>query len=390
MVLLNLLRRSDGGFLPAQQQNREEGEKGRSLSDWLWGPFHKPSAVFGLTAADYRRRDEIALIQLVRRLSYREFPDTEIHQIDPDDPEWSELLFQGGYQSICLVGRLGLYGQEALERWNNPNGRFGFLVNRRPGTIPAGQLDKDFHCIYERIGEGPTEYYRTEEKNGKRTDFALVQRYPVYDGTRYIVVVIIAGASSLGTLAAAQWAADKLTEPTHPYGEPIDAPQGVGPDSHFEALVDVTAEVTTRVWRPLRINLRRLCVDRAVWCENDRRWHIDPPRNITILREKGTKARAVGVLFDGKRAPLNPGSQTFRLLVEACLESRSRENGVVNAKKLGQKSEIWDGKTHAEADVRRRLSILKQRYLGDALSVGRPIRLDAKVTIRDENGKKGR
>lgn len=48
------------------------------------------------------------------------------------------------------------------------------------------------------------------EQDGVRTDFAVVQRYPVELGTRHVVVVIVAGASSLGTSVAAQWAAYDL------------------------------------------------------------------------------------------------------------------------------------------------------------------------------------
>lgn len=350
-----------------------------TLDAWLWNVFRRPSVVLSVSERDFIRRDAPALIDLARRLDFRDYGEAEVRLIRPDEPEWRQQIVENGYQSICFIGRLGLYGKDALNRWSNSHARFGFELHQRPRGLPPGRLHPDYHCIYERIGDVRMEHYRSVDREGIRTDFGLVQRYPVYDGTTTMVVVNCAGESALGTSAAVKWAAVELSKPTHPYnGEPIKAPPGISPDSYMEALIEVEAQNTSHVPRPTHITLRKLYVDRACWNKTERRWEVDPPKKITIVRNHG---RTVDILFDGKPTSQLKSAQSFRLLDHMCRNVSERKDNIVDLEKLARTEEIWDTPRPDINRVRRNLSVLKHRYLGDALSFGPPIRMHTIVEL---------
>jgi len=49
--------------------------------------------------------------------------------------------------------------------------------------------------------------YNTVEQGANRHDYAIVQRFTIRFGGRDVVVLVIAGASGLGTIGAARWIA---------------------------------------------------------------------------------------------------------------------------------------------------------------------------------------
>ncbi|MBI3469180.1 MAG: hypothetical protein HY000_39760 [Planctomycetes bacterium] len=360
-----------------------ENGKPASLGVWVWDSFRRPSAVLGLSDPNYRRRDEDALIVLARRLSEAQYPEVDFHKVPLDDPQMAQILAERAYENICIVGRLGLFGKEALTRWRNREARFDFPVQERPPMRKPGELDPDYHCVAEQTGRTQRRKpYKTKDDSGKRTDYGLVQRYTIFDGERHVVVVCCAGSTALGTLGAVRWAARSLMRPIHPNGDLITAPSGVSPDSHLEALLEVTAEITAHRWVP-RIELLKLFVDRAQWSKSDRRWHTEPPGTITLLFNKIGPREPVGILFDGKPAPLQNSGLAFRLLARVCITSRTNSSRGIELSKLAKDEWVW-GESHAgnEKRTRKHLTTLKSRYLGDGLVVDKKAALSPSVKVR--------
>ena len=354
-----------------------------SLGNWLLAPFRKTSAVFGLTATKFRRRDENALTWLGRRLGLDRFPKTEIAYVSVEQPDLGRLL-DHNYEAICLVGRPGLYGKAARERLSVDDLRFSFKVDQRPERLHPNQLDDDFHCIRERLGPGSFELHRTKEEDGYRTDYGIVQRYTVEFGSRYIVVVVCAGASSLGTLGAARWVASDLFHPTHPSDDrprPIEVPPEADPNSRMEALLHVRAKTTTSAWERPALNLLRLYVDNHSWSLKDRKWRAKGPRAITVVQDGG---RPVEILFDGQESQLRPDNKNFRLLVAMVQTVLAKKSRRLDIGQLAADAKIWGSDPLTTDQVRGLLRTLKHRHLHETLSMKGDIRLEAEVDIQDE------
>src|SRR5262249_28579401 len=147
-------------------------------------------------------------------------------------------------------------------------------------------------------------------------------------------------------------------------------------NSEMEALLQVTGDkVPFRWdWRPAQLELLRLSVDRAVWTEDESRgrghWHTEAPSTITLVRDPAEAGQFLEVLFDEETAPVRKDSKMFRLLVGVCSRVCKEDTPgrkKVDAAELGRDRWIWDGEVLNEKEVRRQLTILKSRYLDDAL-----------------------
>lgn len=356
-----------GVAIPAEPENLPGLPEPEFLSQWLWQLFRQPSAVLAVTATKYRRRDEGALCFLGRRLSFVEYPRTEFPQISLEKPELAPVLFSKGYRAFCVVGRLGLFGREALERLGDGDLRFGFDAPCRPKGLPPGELDPDYHCVFEKLDNGDRKSHPTVEANDIRTDYAVVQRYEVGLGAQRSAVVIVAGASSLGTMAAARWAAYDLFQPTDATGGgPIKVPNGITPQSRMEALLRVRAKVTTSAWENLEIRLLKLSVDGAYWCAKEREWREPTIQVITLVRENG---EPLEILFDNQPSNVNRGSQIFRLLVAVVEQKVRRRRAELDITELAADDAIWDRPNPPKESVHAHLRTLRFRHLKRALDM---------------------
>jgi hypothetical protein len=352
--------------------------KTRSLLEWLWQPFHKPSVVFGLLDPKRRQRDELAKITLGRFLSFHEFPHTDFELVHLDDPCLGQLVLGENYEVVCLIGRPSLYEDENVLRWMAADLRFGFPTGRRPENLPPGKLDPRYHNITER--NGTKKRHAASEKDGRRVDYGLVQRYAVSNGDRDIIVVVIAGASSLGTLAAVQWATTSLRQPICPDAGPLPAPDKIVVDSRLEALIEVHADATpyTREWKPDHVEVKGLFVDGARWVHKRKAWCVDAPRRITVVVDPRDRTKVRQIRLDGKAAPLRRSSQVGKLLIAVGRQAAESPDHTIDPDRLGKDTTIWnDGEAKKEDVVRNDLSLLKIRYLGDALEIGGRIVLHA-------------
>jgi len=369
-----------GGPAPPPQiraaGEEERPEKPMLLGNWTWRPMQQPSVVLALSAADHRRRDEHAVIYVARRLAYDGFPQTAFRQFCPDSFDLGALLVED-YQALCILGRLSIYGRETAARLAGEHMRFGFDDAPRPPGLAQGKLDPDgYHRIWE---QGPDRliYHSAKDFGEERIDYGLVQRYPVFLGMRHVVVINCAGASSLGTLAAAQWAAESLfrSDGALEHG-PIETPPHTGPDSRMEALLEVRARLTETPWEQPDITLKKLYVDRCEWSSTAHQWRTKPPSVLSIERKHGRPER---ILFDHEPSPLTVGSQIFRLTVAIAELAQRNPDQRIEPKTLAGISDIWERPQPKIAYVRQQLRNLRARYLREALTVKGGVQLHAEV-----------
>jgi hypothetical protein len=344
-----------------------------ALADWLWAPFRQPSVVLrGVDSA--RRRDEEAVIDLARQLSRRDFPHTTFLSVNLRDPQWEKTLGSHAARAFLVVGRLGLYGPRVRELLGAPDLRFIFCDGERPAHLRRGQLDPVFHAVSER---GRRQPYRTAEDEEVRTDYGVVQRYPVTYQDKEVIVVVVAGPSSLGTLGAARWAAGTLAEPDL-RGRLIPAPPKAGTASVLEALVSVRArkDPYPQEWQPMQWDLVGLYADESKWCPAEGCWYPVPPQEITVVRGPEGARQQPTVLFDGARSGFRSteDNSNLRLLVSICELAAQAEGRPASLAALAQR--VWPGGGGDLNRVRSRLFQLKQIHLGEALYVN-----DSTVTL---------
>jgi hypothetical protein len=331
-------------------------------------------------------RDEDALFALRGLLSRREYPRTNFLRYQGRSIQFEEMLHEKDFDAICFVGRLGLFGRKAVKQWRLKNPRFHFRLQRRPPHLKPGELDRDFHCIFERDARGIETDYCTRDNKGIRSDYGVVQRYVVSAETKHVTVLICAGASSLGTLAAVQWAAERLCEPINGKGDLLPACPGIHHNSRLEALIYTYAKAThpDDRWRPAAVHLKQLHVDDRAWNKENQTWQTKCPKTIALQLKDGDRDRPVAVLLDGERLRMRVQSQAFRLLARVLESAYDRPGGVIDLEALAADPWLWPSPLEL-GELKDKLAQLKNRYLHDTLSMEPgAIKIQAKIEIETE------
>jgi hypothetical protein len=366
------------------------------LGDWLFHPFKAESAVFCAADPDFHRRDEYAVIEIARRLSRDDFPRTDVRYFDTSQEEAQSALTKPLYKAIWVMGRPGLLGDPFLrqirydkrpmvDKRGKP-ARFGFDAHRRSEDSQRSAIDARYNYIVEWHGDGTHSHHPTTEGASVREDFGLVQRYPVDVGGRRLTAVICAGASSLGTLAAAIWASEMLFRIPSTTGPDdmtaIPKKKRFGPASRMEALVHATANRRLPNWQAPTIELVKLFVDDVEWSPARARWVIAAPDLITLVRRQGKVAE---VLFDSVHVPFRDDRNMFALTV-ALAEARLDGQSQLSIDELRSNTKLWAGEDVKDSDVRQALKRLRKRYLDEALQlVGDTASLECKVNCLDKS-----
>lgn len=356
-----------------------ERRAGRTLDAWFSRLFQKRSALFGITEGNYARRDEDALVHVARRFPPWMFQNTDVLLVPLDDDAWLQMLLDRGYETILVMGRLCLFGGKAVDVLHGDHLHLDFPMRNRPPRLKRGQLHDKYHCIRESCGlEEPCDH-RASDLDHVRTDYGMVQVYPIFNGRNWITVVMCAGCSSLGTLAAARWLAYDLGRSQDTTRDmPIPEPQGIKPQSRMEALVRVTAATTTLAWQPSQIELLRLYVDDVLWSPDDSQWHNTKAREIKVVVRKG---KPVALFLDGKKAPFLTTSQRFRLAVAVMLGVHKSQDGTIPLDALVRDKGIWDGRKMPTSTVKQRLHNLNNDVLQRTLIIGERVGVNANVTV---------
>jgi hypothetical protein len=356
----------------------------KTLDGWFSQLFDKRSALYGITEMNFARRDEDALVHVARRFPPWLFPDTDVNRVLLSDNSWQQALEDHVYDSILLVGRLWLFGDRAIERLQcpHPEPHLMFPEKQRPAWLEPGKLDPNFHCIREQTfenGEPVTRTYQTGDGDDRfRTDYGIVQVYPVFYGSRQITVVVCAGCSTLGTLAAARWLTYDLGPGRNTKGNLIPAPRGIKDTSRMEALVKASAPITTSAWQPSGgIELCRLYVDDQVWSREHWQWQNTKRKELRLTLHNGEPD---ALYVDGVKVPLMKGSQNYHLTITLVMSSQ--RDASISLKDLANNADIWDGHTLTPAKAKQRLRNLNNTILRDLLIIADDrVEVNANVTV---------
>ncbi len=352
----------------------------RLAAYWLWDPFREPSIVVSSFDLNHIKRDENAETVIGRRVGFEEFPFTEFHRYQAWRNGWERVRANLEFEpnAVCIVGRVGLFGRKAIAELKDPNSRFSLPTQDGPSGL---EIDELFHCVHEKIGYQDEDVHRTERNGSIIKDYAIVQRYPMLLGSGPITVVHIAGAKSLGSLGAAQWAAFNLFQQTGTY-DGIPLPEKTLANSRMEALVSVEAEISEAPWKP-RIQLERLVIDnRHVWNIEKGIWEKGPLHRISVLIHDDN---SYDILFDGQLIQMEE-CQGKRLLRAAVEQKAETGREILDLELLAADQTIWS-KRDGEPNVRGRLQDLKGRWVNTAIRVDRDVRLVKDVEVyRVEKG----
>ena len=364
----------------ATQVSAAETPSENTLDAWLLNDFRKKSAIFRASEPGNDRRDADAVESLGRWLPYKGFPSTNVYALPKSEDSWQDIVTKQTLDTICFVGRLGLFGKRTVEQLENRGARFRFLRHFPPPSYrPGGELEK-YYVIQEFDGDRLVKQYHTEDTDGVRTDYGIVQRYPI-EWTHCITMLLCAGLSTLGTGGTANWIAHDLALPQDlTTNAPILQPATIGPHSRLEALIRTTCASKSSIWIPSRIELVSLFVDHFRWSATDRQWHDIQQHVVEVRLHAG---EPVALLIDGEEAKLNPDSQNFRLATAVVVQLSKNANDGVDVKQLADDQRIWGHKMHT-SKVRQRLHNLNRQSMKGLLIIERQIRLAARVKVTEE------
>jgi hypothetical protein len=354
-----------------------------SLLQWFWEPFAENAGVFYAADSQFHHRDVAAVVTLARRLGFDRFGGTNIHPVPVTEPDaWIKIAADRGYKSICLIGRLWLFGETAESKLKPAGMRFSFPQDVRPAGLKAGQLDPNYHQICEQIEGRQTQLYTTRDNGQQRVDYGLVQRYEAKIGVRPVTVVLCAGCSSYGTIGAAIWAARELALPQNINTDaPIGTPPQTTTGSRMEALIETTMQKDSGTWQPTNIELMRLLVADHQWCAEKGEWDRIDPHIVQVRLHEDT---LVDLNIDGQPGRVRSGTQTSRLLAAVLRGIHESPSDSVAVESLANDSSIWGGRTMKTKTAKQRLHTVDERHLGRLMTIDDEVRLNAELRIIDE------
>jgi hypothetical protein len=315
-----------------------------SLQNLLWSPFNPglagllpgelPAAVGAMGDSQFIR-DAYGLFELAQRL-----PGVRFFWIQPGNPQWKKPDV-AEFGAICQVGRVDAWDQLPTllpsVTVGNPGLRFSFppLPGRGLGITP------EVHRV-EQLWKGQvTEKWITEDRPPtavgrgiNRIDYAVIQRFPVSFAGRKLVVVRLAGSSSLGTAGAIRHATSAFSAPTDltDYGEWAEK---INDSATVEVLLRVTDSVSSPPipWEPT-VTPVKLFIKSSPNL-------LNPPERVAVTNSAANRSRLNGLRYiyseelgAGRGSVLHTddldfGPSKHAAIVELC-KAAKRASGVVD------------------------------------------------------------
>jgi hypothetical protein len=345
------------------------------LRDWIWKPFKSAplsriqktgrSAVVAICDREHIK-DVDPLVRLARFLP-DSCADTRFHVVPFKNVEWG---FTTGLRAICFVGRPSMFANCHLFAKLPTDRRFDMpgdddIWRGRPLNNRSA---KAFHHIRQNRRSAPAiTYLAHHDKNeGSRVDYAMVQRFRLDFKDHYVTVLILAGATSLATVGAAQWVTSDLE---------IPLPEGTNDATAMEALLEVrdTVRDPPRPWEP-KADLKTLFLNGVNVVRS-------APSEITL--GCGSNRNDVRyILLDEDEVEV--GGDAFAALAALCLaalgdrDERAAEGAPpIDLGKLMNDKSSWPNHKHAGD---RKIQTKPAQFFRDNIQKGR-VRLGEAVTI---------
>jgi len=345
-----------------------------SLDGWFFRPFlsapdqARQSAVVAICDRQHIR-DVQSLVKLGRFLSAQQYPATAFHHIPLTNPNWGPVGLHN-LNAICFLGRPGMFkdcdiiGQ--LEKQKS-TARFGFPNDddQWRGAQVTDPSAKEFHNVRQnRPAVGPFPWLAHEDKQKhRRTDYAIVQRFRINYGGKALWIIILAGATSLGTFAAAEW----VTSPNLP--EILrNALDKAGLDADESTELEVLLEVSAVVHEPAQPWVVEFCKPKKLFLNGGVN-ALHAPDTITL----GVRDNEVHcVLLDEDEVTF--GGRAYAALVALCRKAVCATNGAVGIHDLLNDVGAWPrGLVTAPDDLDKAKGFfndnLRRHRLREALSI---------------------
>jgi len=341
--------------LPSKPEQNQQTE----MEEWFFEPFRprfkvsqvsNPCACIAICDKEHLR-DVQAQLVLARRLASNRFPDTRFYPVPLQNPDWADVGIDQ-INTLCVIGRPSMFArcpileQLAIQR---PNTRFLLPdddATWRSSPLTAESANRFHHVVQRRmLNEGGALPFRASDQDSapggnRRTDYAIVQRFRIKSNRRDVTVIIIAGATSLGTVGAAEWVANgQCDEQLRVACERLG--KVMRKDTEMEALLKVTAEVRipARPWRPLERDVIKLFLDDSVNAI------ADSVGRLTVVSRIGQPDE---IFLDEDEARFR-GSKSFDVIAAVCK--------AICRLKLGDRSLVPYVDLAADTDVRVALGL---------------------------------
>jgi hypothetical protein len=294
-----------------------------SFHSWLFHSFRhtridpggtkKGSLVVTVCDNEYIR-DVQALVAMARHFPSDRYPRTVFRHVALHAPDWEEIGLHRT-EAICFIGRPSLFNECRIIDEFPRDLRFSI---EPPGADEA----MPFSNVCQNRPRAGRFIYPTTQEAVRRHDYAIVQRFGITLNGQKVIVVVVAGGTSLGTLAAAKW----IT--TFPWDEErrTEYRTAAGLDTldwstRVEALLSVSATVHSpaRPWKTLG-EAKGLYLNKS-------RNVLKAPSRISVATDSGTLRTAGDVrylLFDDDEVEFRGVDHTtvVAVCVKYCLDGR--------------------------------------------------------------------
>jgi hypothetical protein len=274
-------------------------------------------------------RDVQALVYLARHLSTERYGKTDVHHVSLHNPDWAEVELDRA-DAVCFIGRPSMFqGCKLVDSFPDD---LRFAIERGPSDRSS-----HFHHVRQnRTSAGPLPHV-PEQNSSHRHDFAVVQRFPITFGGRIMTVLVIAGATSLGTVGAADWVTRKGM---HGRERSKDARlaglDAIDLSTRMEALLEVTGAVhaPAHPWKPA-------CELRSLFFNHSQNV-LKPPRRITMATRSGDFIDAEDVqymLFDEDEIEFR--GDDYAAVIAVCARQYLGGQGAISISDLVNDTRLW-------------------------------------------------
>ncbi len=364
------------------------------LQDLLWAPFDSRrsrrlgvggGAAVVAVSDEHAVPDALSLVGLAQCLP--DSRDIDYRTTDVARPEWHSLHL-AGLRTICMVGRPPLYREFVLSQFT-PDLRFRFPEDDAQwrGKPPTRESANCYHRVEQWWANERTRAFEVREDTGAarvpatRVDYAVVQRYAIAFEGRQIVVVVLAGATSLGTAGAVQWATrDRFDLKRVPAMERYQQP--ITDETRIEVLLEVAGTLHTprRPWAP-RVRVEKLFL-------NDSQNLVSSgPSRIRLVGGLGGADKVTAIYLDDDGVP--SGSEEYSALIPLCLKAHQSPKHIVSLRDLMTDLSVWPGQQlpgdwgRDERVKNYFLDTLQRRLLNGQLHVHEKValRLDSAIEL---------
>jgi len=339
---------------------------------WLFLPFSVNADGAGRSAVlcicdQQHIRDVQSLVKLSRFLSQTNYPGTAFYHVPLINPNW-ERIGPHNLNAICFLGRPGMFrDSQIVQHWEEQRRdrifSFPALTGAPGATTVTERSAETFHNVRQQRPTAGPFLHKANDSNYRRTDYAIVQRFQINYAGKPLTVVLLAGATSLGTFGATEWVS------SHSFNQVMaNALEAVGKNLGDSTDCEVLLRVAARKENPPEPWTVETCEPQKLFIDGSMN-ALCAPRTIAPGMDGPNIAC---ILFDEDEVRF--GTRAQNALVAICNAAMRLGNNVIPIEKLVTDSSFWPGNNiTAPTDIEKAKeffsSNLRKHRLRQALSI---------------------